>query len=456
MPAGSAVCVYTKKSAKTLLAYFGAVSAGCFYIPIDSSLPEMRIKTIMERSCPALIIKDDSPLPEGIDTDILLLESALSADIDMPAVSKREDGIKSEDPLYVIFTSGSTGVPKGVVASHGGVIEYIDAVTKTFGFDDTDVIGNQSPLDYDGSIRDIYGAASVGASVEIIPKQLFSVPIKLFEYLNEKKITSISWAVSAVSLPVTFGAFDACLPKYIRRVLFAGSVMPPSKLKVWQKNLPGALYVNHYGPTETTGTCTYHIVDKEVSDDTVLPIGKPFENTEVVLIKEDGSEAGIGEVGEICVISGGLALGYYKDSEKTNEVFCEWTFPSGKKERMYKTGDLAKKDENGVLWFHGRRDHQIKHMGHRIELGEIECAAREIGEVKDCACLYHKEKEHIYLFYVGGDINKRMITLELRKRLPDFMLPRRFIRMDSLPLRPNGKTDIQVLKEMLGKKELCE
>lgn len=459
IPARRPVVVLTQKSARTLVAYMGVVSAGCFYVPIDSSMPALRIKTIIDKISPDVILSDRaSVLPEGVDeSKLYTIEDILASDIEISQeVYKREEDIIDTDALYVIFTSGSTGTPKGVVASHRGVIDYIDAVVSAFGIDDTDILGNQSPLDYDGSIRDIYGAMKTGATMQIIPKQLFSVPIKLFEYLNEKKITSISWAVSAVSLPVTFGAFEKVVPAYIKRVLFAGSVMPPSKLKVWQENLPDAMYVNHYGPTETTGTCTYHIVSEKVSDDTRLPIGKPFYNTRIVLIKEDGSEAKTGEVGEICVVSNGLALGYFGDVQKTGEVFVQNPLNKYCCERMYKTGDLAKADENGVLWFHGRQDHQIKHMGHRIELGEIECAAKEIDRVKDCACLYFKEKEHIYLFYVGENINKREITLELRKRLPDFMLPRRFVRLEKLPLRPNGKTDLEILKGMLGKKELCE
>lgn len=234
-------------------------------------------------------------------------------------------------------------------------------------------------------------------------------------------------------------------PEYLKKVCFSGSVMPCKYLKVWQQHLPDVLYVNQYGPTEATASCTYYVVENEVDDDTVLPIGVPYENYKITLLSEENAPVPHGEIGEICVSGPILALGYYGNAEKTAESFMQNPLNSNYRDLIYKTGDLGSFDEDGILHFHGRKDRQIKHMGHRIELGEIEETAKQVENVLDCCALYNKPKEHLYLFYTGSATSKD-IVLHFRTVLPGFMSPRKFVNLDAMPTLPNGKIDMQTLK----------
>lgn len=222
--------------------------------------------------------------------------------------------------------------------------------------------------------------------------------------------------------------------------------MPASVLSVWQKHLPDAKFVNQYGPTEATASCTYYVVEHTVEQNEQLPIGMPYNNYRVFLLNADLSKTSMGEIGEICISGPILALGYYNDWERTEKSFVINPNCKGYPERMYRTGDYGRIREDGLLEFHGRMDRQIKHMGHRVELDEIECAANQVNGVNECVALYDKERETIYLFY-SGDIVKRALMIELRQLLPGFMVPRKIKQLPSLPKLANGKIDMTTLKE---------
>jgi acyl-coenzyme A synthetase/AMP-(fatty) acid ligase len=179
----------------------------------------------------------------------------------------------------------------------------------------------------------------------------------------------------------------------------------------------------------------------------VLPIGKPYENYGILLLDENNREPAPGALGEICVRGPILALGYYGDPVRTAEAFIQNPLNPNFRELIYKTGDLGRFREDGNLEFHGRKDRQIKHMGHRIELGEIETTACKVSGVSECCALYHKEKELLYLFYTG-EASSKEIVLYFRSVLPAFMAPRKLIKLEELPRLPNGKPDMQTMKTM--------
>lgn len=449
IPFGSPVAVISGRHVLTPSCFLGAVRAGCFYAPMDGDMPLARLNQI------AGVIKADYMLVDrahletakslDFDGEIIVFEDICDTEPDGELLAEREAALTCTTPLYVIFTSGSTGVPKGVITSHQSLMCYIDSVAKVLSIDENDIFGNQSPLDYIAAVRDIYFPISFGASTYIIPKNEFAVPTTLFETLNREKITALCWSVAGVELPAKLGAFDVGKPEYLKKLCFSGSVMPCKYLKIWQENLPDVLYVNQYGPTEATASCTYYVVEEKVDDDTVLPIGKAYDNYRIQLLNEDNTATPTGETGEICVSGPILALGYYGNREQTEKSFMQNPLNSNYRELIYKTGDLGHFDENGVLHFHGRKDRQIKHLGHRIELGEIEETAKKIAGVTDCCSLYYKEKATLYLFYTGEATSKD-IVLTFRKNMPAFMVPRKLINLDKLPALPNGKTDMQALK----------
>ncbi len=453
--AGKNVCkqpvvVMSGRHCLTPACFLGVVRAGCFYAPIDAAMPVPRINRMLGVIKSEYMIADREYLDVikklDFDGQVFVLDDIINTPCNDLLLENAVRGLNETSPLYVIFTSGSTGVPKGVITSHRSLMCYIDAVCKVLDINENDVMGNQSPLDYIAAVRDIYFPVKTGAATHIIPKNQFSMPSELFNTLNERKITALCWSVAGVELPAKLGAFDVVKPAYLKKVCFSGSVMPCRYLKIWQQNLPDVLYVNQYGPTEATASCTYYVVEDIVDDDTVLPIGVPYENYKVFLLNEDGTATQDGQTGEICVSGPTVALGYYGSREQTDKVFVQNPLNTSYREIIYKTGDLGSINSDGILEFHGRKDRQIKHMGHRIELAEIEETAKKIDGITDCCALYNKPKEQLWLFYCGGAAPKQ-IVLHFRSVLPAFMVPRKLQQLDEMPVLPNGKTDMSALKK---------
>ena len=446
---GSPVAVMSGRHIDTPACYLGAVRAGCFYAPIDGDMPAARLNQILSVIQAPVMLVDrahyDTARALDFDGELIVAEDIADTPADEELLMSRASTLTATSPLYVIFTSGSTGKPKGVITSHLSLMNYIDAVAKVLSVDDTDVLGSQSPLDYIAAVRDIYLPISYGASTYIIPKNEFAIPTVLFETLNRERITTLCWSVAGVELPAKLGAFDEGKPEYLKKLIFSGSVISSKYLRIWQEALPDVLYVNQYGPTEATASCSYYVVSEKVQDDTVLPIGKPYDNYKIMLLNDDDTLTTDGEIGQICVGGPVVALGYYGNEEMTAKSFIQNPLNPNYRDVIYKTGDLGRWNEDGNLMFHGRMDRQIKHLGHRIELGEIEEFAKTISGVEDCCSLYHKEKENLYLFYTG-DATSKDIVLKFRSSMPAFMVPRKLIQLEALPTLPNGKIDMQTLK----------
>ena len=230
-------------------------------------------------------------------------------------------------------------------------------------------------------------------------------------------------------------------------MIFSGEVMPVKHLNLWREALPGAMYVNVYGPTEITCNCTYYVVDREFAPGEVLPIGRAFPNEKVFLLdEEDHLVTDEGVKGELCVAGTALALGYYNNSEQTAKAFVQNPLNRCYLERIYRTGDLAYYGADGNLYFASRKDFQIKHMGHRIELGEIELGLEKIDEIVRNCCIYDEEEHKIIAFY-EGEIDKKQIIRTLGKTLPGFMIPNVFVQLETLPVTKNGKIDRKQLRE---------
>lgn len=344
------------------------------------------------------------------------------------------------DPIYIVFTSGSTGVPKGVVACHRSVIDYIENLSEVLCFNENTRFANQTPLYFDACLKELYPTLKFGATTYIVPKSLFMFPIKLVEFLNEYKINTVCWVVSALTMISAFKTFNKIKPEYLHTIAFGSEVFPIKQLKIWRETLPKARFVNLYGPTESTGMCCYFEVDREFELDEVVPIGRPFHNTEILLLDENNKLVEDGNVGEICVRGTSLTLGYYNNFEKTSEVFVQNPLNSRYPELIYKTGDLGKRNERGELIFVSRKDYQIKHMGHRIELGEIEVNVNMIEEISTSCAVYDKEKGKIVLYYIGELEPDKLVRI-LKDKLPRYMIPNKTEKLEQMPLTANGKID---------------
>lgn len=451
------VAVFMDKSVTTLKTFMGILYAGCFYILIDPSFPTNRIKQILDVLETDIVITEHSGETKlqdaGYNGNILYSEDIFHdghpghSDNLLSDIRRRTTDI---DPVYCNFTSGSTGVPKGVLICHRSVIDFIDLFTGTFDITCEDVIGNQAPFDFDVSVKDIYSTLKMGATLVIIPRSYFMFPNAVIDMLADHNVTTLIWAVSALCLLNRLHGLKYKVPSHINKIMFSGETMPVKQLNAWRSYYPNATFVNLYGPTELTCNCTYYILNKTFSEDERLPIGHAFANEHVFLLDDNNREIqpeDTGVTGELCAAGTCLALGYYNNPEATQKAFTQNPLQSKWSETIYRTGDLAYYGADGLLYFAGRKDFQIKHMGHRIELEEIESVLESISTVEHACCFFDEDKNKIVGFY-AGTADKKNVLDQMKKKVPEYMLPNILHSAVSLPLTKNGKTDRKKLREI--------
>lgn len=445
-----AVVVYMEKNSRNIAVFMGAAYAGCFYVPLDSQMPMERINIILKTLQPAAVIYDDKTEKNLslMETDCMkvLYDKICMLPQDKEKLELTRRKMIDTDPLYILFTSGSTGIPKGVIVCHRSVIDYSDWVVKTFDLDERTTFGNQTPFYFSMSVLDIFATIRSGATLHIIPKMLFSFPVKLLEFLKEKEINTIYWVPSALSIVANLGALDVVQLPNLKKILFAGETMITKQLNIWRKHVPDAVYANLFGPTEITDIGIYYVVDREFRDDEPIPIGTPCDNVDAFIVDEDGKLVNeCGKIGELLIRGSFLACGYYNNPEKTKEAFIQNPLNNRYPEIVYCTGDLVYWNENGELVYVSRKDFQIKHMGNRIELGEIENSMGALECVDMCCCLYNKKSNQIVAVYTGNLELKRLSKL-LKQKLPRYMIPNVYHKRESMPLNMNGKIDRAKLK----------
>ena len=442
------VVVFMGKAPRTIAAFCGVVTAGCSYVPIDREMPRYRMERILSSLQPRVMICDSETLPLAGEMEfggeVCSYEELIAAEILPEKLADIRAHAIDTDPIYIVFTSGSTGMPKGVAACHRSVIDYIENLSEVLGFSEDTVFGNQTPLYFDACLKELYPTLKFGATTYLIPQELFMFPVKLVEYLNEHKINTVCWVVSALTMISSFQTFKTVVPEYLRTVAFGSEVFPMKQFALWRETLPEARFINLYGPTEATGmSCWYEVPrDREFEMTDAIPIGRPFSNTDILLLDADNKPAA---EGEICIRGTCLTLGYYNDPEKTAESFVQNPGNTAYPELIYRTGDMARYDENGDLVFISRKDYQIKHMGHRIELGEIEAIVQLQDGIRSAACVFDDERKRIILCYTG-DVELKAVAAELKTQLPRYMQPNAIKQLDRMPLTANGKIDRALLK----------
>ena len=435
------IVIFMDKHPATVTAFFGVIYSGNFYVCLDEKMPDARILAIVENLRPKMAIADKKNIERAKklleDVAVVSYEEAAACDVDRDALLSVRKRQIDTDAIYVVFTSGSTGVPKGVVACHRSVIDYTEHLSEALGFSEETVFANQTPLYFDAPLKEIMPTLKFGATTYFVPKVCFSFPVKLIEYLNEYKINTVCWVVSAFVQVSSLGALEKFKPLYLKKIAFGSEVFPYKQYKIWREALPEAEFYNLYGPTEATGMSCFWRADREIAEGEPIPIGEPFKNTRVKLLDENGREA---DEGEICIGGTCLTMGYYNAHEKTADVFVQDPTNRAYGELLYRTGDIGRYNEHGELVFVCRRDSQIKHMGHRIELGEIDSAAMKHEAVSRTVCLYDAEGKRILLFYTG-ECDERELLSFVSAQLPRYMLPAVVKKLTAMPLTDNGKID---------------
>ena len=446
------IAIFLDKNVDCFCSMFGVAYSGNFYTILDVTMPQARIERILRILDAEAIITDKKHEQDIQKLDLkfspIYIEDIYTRTINNLMIECIQNRIIDTDVLYILFTSGSTGDPKGVIISHRNVITYMEWSGKVFGFDSNTIFGSQTPFYFSMSVLDIFQTIRTGAEFVIIPKKLFSLPGDLISYIDETQINTIYWVPSALCQLANINALDNPKLKCVKMILFAGEVMPAKQLNMWRRALPDAFYANLFGPTEVTDICTYYILDREIADDESIPIGKTCDNMDVFIVDENGKEVTGTQEGEMLVRGASVAYGYYKNPEKTKEAFIQNPLQDFYEEKVYRTGDLVHYNENGEIIYVSRKDFQIKHMGYRIELGEIETAASAIAQIDRVCCIYDMANSELVLFYTGA-IDAKDIKKNIKKKVPRYMIPTRYVTMEEMPLNLNGKIDRGELKKLL-------
>jgi amino acid adenylation domain-containing protein len=472
---GDRVALLLPKEPETIAAMLGTLKAGCAYVPIDLASPASRAARIVATADVRLVLVHPSAaaLLDGIvaegSADVVAATTAAEAvegesfatAFDATAIEALPDTVpavtvRSTDAAHILFTSGSTGAPKGVQITHANVAAFLVWALPTFGLSESDRLSSHPPLHFDLSTFDVYGALTAGAELRLVDPGLNLSPHGLARFITESELTQ--W-FSVPSTMTFLAAADAVPDKgwpSLRRVLFCGEVLPTPVLRHWMARLPHAEFTNLYGPTEATIASSYHTFAEPPADDTEpIPIGVPCEGEELLVLDEALEPVAPGEIGDLFIAGVGLSPGYWRDEEKTNAAFLP--DPRRPEHRLYRTGDLARVGADGLVYFLGRVDSQIKSRGYRIELGEIEQAVDALDAIRESAVVGCAsdgfEGIQIGCAYATAE-EVRVTPVDLRAQLvatlPRYMLPTRWLELDELPKNANGKIDRPRLRELLA------
>ena len=426
------VIVLMNKSVKTIAAFMGVAYTRNFYVPLDINMPAKRLNTVMKSLGSKVIITDNKNYDYVVsvaekETEIIRVEELEETPINKE-VDKRYEQAVDTDPLYAIYTSGSTGVPKGVIINHRAVINFVEEARNTLSFDSDDRFLNQAPFHFDASLPDIYCCIGAGATLHMLSKNTFYNPLKVVKYMEQNEISIVFWVPSVLVLIANAKVLQYVNLNSLKKVAFCGEVLPVKQYNIWKEKLPNAIFVNYYGPTETTYACSHYLINREFQNTDNLPIGFANQNAEIILLNSKNELAKDGEVGELCV-----------------KGFVQNPLIDTYRDIIYRTGDLARYNEYGELEYVGRWDSQIKFNGYRIELGEVECALMSIEEIDCACCLFDENKQMLYAFYVADNISD--LDTRLSEYLPEYMMPSRYIKLEHMIYNSNGKIDRKGLKE---------
>ena len=477
---GDRICFAVPKSPTAIIALLGIMKADCWHVPLDTAGPPSRGIKIVRSSRPRFVlgVGAAAPLLEEIYrtedlrgcVQVGWLDSCPPADGSFTAAFSWDDlqhcssaplshQNTAEDPAHILFTSGSTGEPKGVVITHANVIHFIQWAVKYFGILSSDRISCHSPLHFDLSYFDIFGAFSRGAQLHLVPPEVSLLPNKLADFIRSSELTQ--W-FSVPSVLSYMARFDVAKPDdfpALKRLLWCGDVLSTPSLIYWMKRLPRVTFTNLYGPTETTIASSFYTVPACPTDDkAAIPIGSGCDGEELLVLDNMLQPVLRGETGDLYIRGVGLSPGYWRDEQKTSAAFLPYT--SHENSRIYRTGDLARIGENGLVYFVGRTDSQVKCRGYRIELGEIETALHSLGTLCESAVVAIPntglEGNLICCAYVTPDENRNFskeLRVQLGSLLPSYMLPSRWMALDRLPTNANGKIDRSRLKELFLREE---
>jgi amino acid adenylation domain-containing protein len=474
---GHRVCLLTPKSPEAIVGILGVLKSGCAYVPLDVAGPAARIQKMVQVADPSAILVSASVSSLLADlmsvgavdeaTPLIGIDEAPTQERHLTRVAIDGDWRacspeplprtgEAQDTAYIMFTSGSTGTPKGVVITHANVAQFVEWAVRRFRIGRADRNSGHPPLHFDLSVFDLFGTFAAGAQLHLVPPKTNLVPQALVEFIRSSRLTQWFSVPSTLTYIARYAEIEEGDFASLKRVLWCGEVLPTPSLIYWMDRLPHVEFTNLYGPTETTIASSHFTIPARPRSETAsIPLGVACEGEELLVLDEDLRRVPAGDVGDLYIAGVGLSPGYWRDEKKTAEAFRLHPFSSHRNERIYRTGDLAMAGDDGLLYFRGRRDSQIKSRGYRIELGEIETALSALGLVSECVVVGASstgfQGTAICCAFVplpDRDVTPRQLRSALQTSLPTYMLPSRWKAFDSLPTNANGKVDRKALREL--------
>lgn len=453
---GDLVCLDLAKSADAVTMLLAVLTIGAAYVPLDRAAPLNRIATILRACAPCWLVtcaEDRASVP-GLTTRVASLATAepsvlayVSALEATPVASATR---ARSDLAYVIFTSGSTGQPKGVPTTHDSVMHLADWAVTRFGISDADRISCYAPLCFDASAWDIFSALLAGAELHLIPASRSLLPNDVAVLIRRLELTQWHAVPSAVARVLQRGGVRSGDFPRLSRIICGGERLSGALALTVTQRLPHVQLTNVYGPTETAMVSSSHTVDSaSVHAHEDVPIGTPVPGKELRVCGVDGELSGSGEIGELWIGGRGVAEGYWRDPERTAQSFCQ--SPDGT--RWYRTGDLVHRAPDGLFWFHGRSDRQVKTSGYRVELDEVALALERLDFIDESAVVAVPSRSgdlRICAAYVADPtrpVSANRVRAELLKELPSYMVPRAWRELGALPRTASGKVDHRALEQ---------
>ncbi|MEO0726398.1 MAG: amino acid adenylation domain-containing protein [Bacteroidota bacterium] len=462
---GDRVGIFLHRCLETSLAIYGILQAGAVYVPIDPTLPEERIRYLIQDCGIQCLVSHPSQRRRlavfGADEGMLRTIIGLEAEWAVPTISweavwsaplAQAPRQLEKDLAYIIYTSGSTGNPKGVMHTHYSGLTYARLTADLYDIRSTDRIGNHAPIFFDISTLGYLTTPLVGATTVISSDAHVMLPTSLAKLIEQERLTIWYSVPLALIQMVQTQLLPSLDWSALRWILYGGEPFALGHLRQLMAELPHVGISNVYGPTETN-QCTFYNLPAPPVDDTPVPIGYLWGNTEMLILDEDDQPVSDGEPGELLIRSGTMMKGYWNNPERTKQSFYEHTAVSGMVHTFYRTGDLVLLDENGLLQLLGRKDRQIKARGYRVELDEVEIAILSHPQVREAA-VFPKAAADGQSKTIAAAISwKEELPIPeligfLKQKLPPYAVPEDWTKYPELPRTPTGKIDRKLLQKV--------